>query len=162
MKKIPAKYILILLFLASFFALAGAYISQYFFDLQPCSLCYYQRYPFFAIIILAILFLTIPFLKKYQKLGVNIAVIFLLINAAIAFYHSGVERKFFKELSSCSSELETPGSVEELEQMLAATKVVRCDEPQFFFMYLSMAEWNFLYCLGLALLTLFFLKKKDD
>jgi len=135
--------------LAATLALAIAYISQYFFGLQPCQLCLWQRKPFFAIIIVAGLFLAIPKLKKYQNWGVRIAVLLLLVNSALAFYHNGVEKKWFHGLDSCATSFKDPSSLEELKLALETTKAVRCDVPQFVFLGISMAGWNVLYCLGL-------------
>ena len=35
--------------------LAGAYVSQYGFGLYPCELCWWQRYPHFAAVALALI-----------------------------------------------------------------------------------------------------------
>jgi disulfide bond formation protein DsbB len=99
-KQFTPQHLLLLLIASAVFALGSAYISQYVFGLQPCPLCFWQRKPFFAIIIVAVLFLIIPMLKKYQKLAIQIAVLLLIINSAIAFYHAGVEQKWFKGLGS--------------------------------------------------------------
>ncbi|MCE3255224.1 MAG: disulfide bond formation protein [Rickettsiaceae bacterium] len=151
-KEITPKNLLIAIFSTSFLALFLAYISQYGFGLQPCELCFWQRKPFFIIIIIALLFLTIPSLKKYQDLAIKISILLLLANAAIALYHFGVEQKWFKGLSSCGSFLSNPTTLEELKLSLENTKAVRCDEPQFVFLKISMAGWNVLYCLGLAII----------
>ena len=155
-KNLNQKQLLIFLLFASIFALSGAYISQYIFGMQPCQLCFWQRKPFWAIIILASLFLTIPYLKKYQNWGIKIAVFLLLINAGIAFYHTGVEQKWFQGLDSCSATTIKNDSLEDLKMALANTKAVRCDTPQFIFLHLSMAAWNVFYCLGLALIAVGF------
>ncbi len=156
-KNLNSKHFLIFLLTASVFALTAAYISQYVFEMEPCQLCFWQRKPFFAVIILASLFLVIPRLEKYQNLAVKIAVLLLLINSAIAFYHTGVEQKWFEGLDSCSSAAAQPTSLEELKLALEKTKVVRCDKPQFVFLHLSMAAWNVIYCLGLAGLMVYIL-----
>lgn len=156
--KTPKKYVLVFLILASVAALSGAYIAQYYFGMEPCQLCYWQRKPFFVIIVLAILFLTIPYLKKHQRLGINLLIILLLINAGIAFYHSGVERKYFEGLTSCSSVSMAPTNIVDLEKMLMATKAIPCDQPQFIFLDLSMAEWNLVYCLVIVFLTCIILR----
>jgi disulfide bond formation protein DsbB len=157
--KISHRGIIILLLLSSALALAMAYISQYIFGLQPCQLCFWQRKPFFAIIVLSSLFLTTSALKKYQTLAIKISILLLLVNAAIAFYHSGVEQKWFKGLDSCSSISSQPNNLEELKLALEKTKAVRCDEVQFVFLKLSMASWNMLYCLWLAITSLVLVKK---
>jgi disulfide bond formation protein DsbB len=162
-KNLNQTHLLTFLLIASILALSGAYISQYFFGMQPCQLCFWQRKPFWIIIILASVFLVIPNLRKYQNWGIKIVVLLLLINAGIALYHTGVEQKWFKGLESCSSISEQPTSLEDLKLALKKTKAVRCDKPQFAFLHLSMAAWNVLYCLGLAVLVFFagVLRKRD-
>lgn len=153
------KNSLILLFCAASSALIFAYISQYFFGLQPCELCYYQRVPFFLIIIIVAASLTF---KKLHKLTLPLCLMMLLINAAIAFYHVGVEQKIFAGLSSCSSNLNSFNDIEELRQALIESKAVRCDEPQFIFLNLSMAAWNLIYCAALASYLIFNLKSRTN
>lgn len=143
------KNILFLLLIACIFALVLAYISQYVFDMQPCQLCLWQRKPFFAIIGLSSLFLIIPQLKNYQNLVVKTCVILLVINSVIAFYHAGVEKKWFAGLDSCLTANLNVDNLEDLKLALEKTKAVRCDKPQFIFLGLSMASWNMLYCLAL-------------
>jgi len=149
-QNILAKNILVFILFSCIVALVFAYISQYIFGLQPCQLCLWQRQPFFAIVILAGLFLIIPQLKKYQNLAIKISVLLLLINSVIAFYHAGVEKKLFRGLDSCSSVSSESNTIEELRIALENTKAVRCDKPQFVFIGISMAGWNVLYCLGLV------------
>src|SRR3990167_8373368 len=117
-KNLNQKHLLIFLLATSVLALSGAYISQYFFGMQPCQLCFWQRKPFWIIIVLASIFLVIPNLKKYQNWAIRIAVLLLLINSGIAFYHTGVEQKWFKGLDSCSSISKQPTSLEDLKLAL--------------------------------------------
>ena len=78
----------------------------------------------------------------------------MLFNIGLASYHVGVEQKIFKGPSSCSSnDLNEIEDLEKLKEVLLKTKAIRCDEPQFFFLGLSMAAWNLIYSI---LLILFF------
>lgn len=152
-KKNFFKNYLFLALLASFVALISAYISQYIFGLEPCILCYHQRKPFFIIIVISLIFLLIQKLKKYQKFGAILCAITFLINAGIAFYHSGVEMKFFEGPKTCSiSNIEDVDDLEQLTKFILSSKAVKCDQPQFHFMKLTMANWNFLYSLGFFLI----------
>ena len=155
-KKNLSKNYLFLAFFASFVALISAYISQYIFGFEPCILCYHQRKPFFIIIIISLFFLLIKKLKKYQKIGAIFCALAFLINAGIAFYHSGVELKIFAGPDSCSSKnFDNIDNIEQLRIAMLATKAIRCDEPQFYFLNLTMANWNFIYCFGLVLFLIF-------
>ena len=153
--KIRLNQILFFLIFISFFALSLAYISQYFFGLTPCNLCLYERKPFFAIIAICLLILVFFKEKKAKKFAIFLSLFFLLINAATAIYHVGVEQKIFKLSESCNSTIkENYNSIEELRELLAHVPLARCDDPQFFFLGLSMAAWNIFYCLGIFLITI--------
>ncbi len=157
--KFHPKLILSFLLFASFSALAGAYISQYFFGLQPCPLCLYQRIPYFLVIF--IILFTI-FLKKEEwlKIIIKITLLILIFNGFLALYHVGVEQKIFI-FDKCANLISNTTNLEDLKQQLLQTKAVRCDEPQFILFGISMAGWNAIYCFGLVLLnfSLKFLKK---
>jgi len=148
------KNLLILLGLSSFFALLGAYIAQFGFNLQPCILCLYQRKPFFAIIAVTLLAIFIFKNAKYQKLALFTCLAILLGNIIIAGYHVGVEQKIFKGPSSCSAsqDLNEITNIEDLEKALSKASTVKCSEPAFVFLRISMAGWNLIYCVGLFIL----------
>lgn len=154
------KITLLFLLLSSIAALTGAYISQYIFNLQPCILCLYQRKPFFVIIALTSLALFFLKSEKIKKITIYLCALLLLINAAIAIYHAGVEKKIFQGPTTCSSEnLNNIDNLEDLKEALSKTKAIRCDEPAFVFLGLSMAGWNVIYCLGLFFMVVFLSKK---
>ncbi len=162
MRKFTLNHILFFLIFASFFALSFAYISQYFFGLQPCRLCFWQRYPFFIIATISSLFLVFSKTFRAKKLAIFLAMFFLLINSGLAFYHAGVEKKIFKIQEGCiSHSQENYASIEELKTALLNEKIARCDEPSFFFLTLSMAAWNFIYCLTLFFITFFLYLKSQ-
>jgi disulfide bond formation protein DsbB len=144
--------ILIFTFLASAFALAFAYISQYVFDFKPCVLCLYQRAPFFIILLISLLALFFKNNKIKQAVIVSCSLL-LLANAAIALYQSGIEKKIFKTPVSCSSQnLEEIDNVDKLRIALTEEKLTACDKPEFFFLGLTMANWNIFYCALLAII----------
>ncbi len=136
--------------------LAAALISQYFFGLHPCELCIYQRIPY-AVIILFSLF---AYLKPVNKSIVTLLVISIhafLINSAIAFYHVGVEKHWWVH-GDCSGNFDMT-SVESLKKSLFETPVVHCDDIQFELLGVSMAGWNFLYCLVIGFASIYILLK---
>jgi disulfide bond formation protein DsbB len=163
--KITNNNLLSFLLFYAFIALAAAYISQYFFDIQPCILCLYQRKPFFAIIALTSLALIFFKSDKSRKITVYICALLLLINATIASYHVGVEKKIFQGPSTCSSgNLNDIDDLEKLKAALSETKAIKCDTPSFVFLGISMAGWNVIYCLWLFSLIIFIklkLQKSD-
>jgi len=143
--------ILIGIFFASLIALICAYIAQYGFNLQPCILCLYQRIPFFLIIAIVAL-AVISKNKKFQHITFYLCLIGLMTNVVIASYQVGVEKKIFHGPDSCSANqsLNEITDIDQLRETLMKTKAVRCDEPQFFLLKLSMAAWNAIFCAMLA------------
>lgn len=134
--------------LASAGALAGALISQYGFAMKPCHLCLYQRVPYS----LALLLLTPLFFYRQvanlRLVYVALALLFLA-NAGVAGYHTGVEQKWWAGPGECSAGM-VADTLEALKAEIMGATFVRCDEPAFLFLGLSMAAWNFLYSLTLA------------
>ena len=150
MPKLSTNHLLIFLLTLSSAALTFAYITQYGFGFEPCILCLHERKPFFAIIALTALALTIFKSPLYKKIAFFSSLLLLLTNATIATYHVGVEQKIFKGPSTCSSSnLNDFDNLEDLKAAMAKTKAIRCDEPSFFFLNLSMAAWNLIFCLFL-------------
>lgn len=140
MPTIHPKHFPALLVIFSGAALSFAYISQYGFDMQPCILCLYQRVPFFIVLGLGLIAWFKP--GKFQQALVAISGITLLIGAAIAFYHVGVEQHWWVFEHGCGAQSIGDNSVETLRQQLLGSAPVPCDKPQFVFLGLSMAGWN--------------------
>lgn len=137
-------------------ALIMALIGQYGFDLHPCELCLYQRVPF-ALVILLGLIGSIFVSSAKPALWLSTAALF--INAGIAAFHSGVERKWWAGLSGCTSP-DLSGSLDDLMARIQNTAVTRCDEIPWDLFGLSMANYNVLLCGGLACLIIHYLLLK--
>lgn len=159
--EISLKQQIILLIFYSVLALIFAYVAQFGFDLEPCILCLHQRKAFFAIIIFGLTSLAFLKSEEAQKFTFFFCLTILLFNAGLAAYHVGVEKKIFVGPTSCTSEsLNDFNNVDDLRDALAKTKAIRCDEPSFVFLGLSMAGWNFIYCLLLVVLSTTLYRKK--
>ena len=144
-------------------ALAAAFTSQYVYGLQPCELCIYQRIPYALIIALA--FFGIGFGAKSWKTGAvftGLIALTFLANAVIAFYHTGVERKWWTSfLEGCTVPV-MEGNITDVLARIAATPAVRCDEIPWTdpLIGLSMANYNVLACLALTIAALYALKRQ--
>jgi disulfide bond formation protein DsbB len=131
-------------------ALIVALISQYIYGLQPCVLCVYQRIPYAMIVGLGVLYLA--FSTKYPKAGPwvlgGMSLLFF-IEAVIAFYHTGVERKWWASFLEGCSVPNLEGNITDVLARIAATPVFRCDEIPWTdpVIGLSMANYN----VGIAL-----------
>jgi disulfide bond formation protein DsbB len=142
--------VLATLVLISLAALAFVLVGQYAFGLHPCHLCVYQRWPFAAAIALGLLGALRP---KFARPALLASAVAFFANAALAVYHSGVERKYWAGLSGCSTP-DMSGSIDELMARIQNAAVVSCDEagPQIF--GLTLANYNALLCLGCGIAAL--------
>lgn len=135
-------------------SLATAFVAQYAYGLQPCQLCIYQRIPFGIVIGLCVL--GIAFGKSTNKAGAAFLCLTALtfaINAAIAFYHSGVERKWWKSFLEGCTIPEIKGNITDVLAQIQATPIARCDEIPWTdpIIGLSMANYNVMLCLVLMI-----------
>lgn len=128
--------------------LLGAYIFQLL-GYAPCQMCLWQRWPHGAAIGAGALVLVGLPLTLAAVLGALSAV----TTAGIGLYHTGVEREIFAGPQSCSGGGGSLGnlSAEDLLSIDGAVNVVRCDEVAWAFAGLSMASWNAVFSLALAL-----------
>lgn len=139
------------------FALSMALIAEHVFGLLPCILCIYQRIPYGVVIGLGILGALIAG-KSPRAAGGVLGLISLtfLADSVIAFYHSGVERHWWKSMFESCAAPELEGSITDVLAKIQAAPAVRCDEipwadPVF---GLSMANYNVVFCFGLAVAAL--------
>ena len=129
--------------------LAGAYVSQYGFGLFPCEMCWWQRYPHFAAVALALVSTVI----EPKRLWIVLAALAILVSGLIGAFHAGVEYGWWEGLTACASNLEAGG--DPLDAIMNAP-LVRCDEVQWTLAGISLAGWNFLIstAAGIAILAL--------
>jgi len=149
-----ARLIALLLPLA---LLAGAFGSQYLGGLHPCEMCWWQRYPHMAAVVIAAFAFTAPAEATRTRALTLLAAAAIALSGAIGVYHAGVELKIFEGFTTCTATAKG-GSTADLLRQIVATPLVRCDEVQWSFLGISMAGWNAILSLGgaavIALLTL--------
>lgn len=133
---------------ASIALVGGALLFQYVGGLQPCELCLYQRWPYYIAIALTLAALVIGRRQATLALVALCALLFLA-NAALAFYHVGVEQHWFAGPSACTGTLGGAGSLADFKARLMAQQPVRCDAPQWSLFGISLAGWNLLASLAL-------------
>ena len=130
--------------------LAGAFAFQYLGGLAPCQLCLYQRWPHAAAVLFGLLALVIPG-AALPLLGAAAA----LATAGIGVFHVGVEQKWWEGLASCTAGSLSGISTEDLlNPDIIVAPVIRCDEIAWQMLGLSMAGWNVVLSVGLALVWL--------
>lgn len=136
--------------------LGGAYVAQYGFGLYPCEMCWWQRYPHFAALALALL----AFIAPPPRLWTALAAVAILASAAIGLFHAGVEYGWWQGITSCARiEPSDPGT-SPLEAIMN-TPMISCDDPQWTLLGISLAGFNFLIGATGALAILALLARKD-
>ena len=121
--------------------LAGALGSQHLGGLNPCEMCYWQRWPHWAALALAGLSFFLPRAARPLTL---LAALAIVVSGAIGIFHAGVELKWWQGLTEC-----TATGARTLQEIMAAP-LVRCDQVQFQVLGLSMAGWNAVISLSAA------------
>jgi len=148
------RTVISLLLVASVAVVGGALLFQYVGGLEPCELCLYQRWPYYA----AIAATGVALLSGGERaMEAVIALCGLLFaaSAVLALYHVGVEHHLFAGPTACTGSLTGASSVEALTAQLLARRPVNCDEPAWRLFGISLAGWNLVasaliaaFCLG--------------
>lgn len=125
----------------------GALAFQHIGQLPPCKLCIWQRYPHVAAILIGAVALVLP-----GSLLPILGLVAALATAGVALFHTGVERKWWEGLQSCSAPDISNLSPQELLEAINNAPLVQCDQIPWDMFGLSMANWNMLISLGLAVL----------
>ena len=134
----------------------GALGFQYIGQMPPCKLCYWQRYPHIAAIVIGGLALMISG-RFLPALGALAA----LATGAIGVYHTGVERAWWEGPSTCTSSGAAGKTASELFDEIMAAPLIRCDEVPWEMFGLSMASWNAVIAFGLAALWVMAARSAD-
>ena len=123
--------------------LIGALIFQYGFDMAPCKMCIWQRWPHGIAILLGALIYFMP--NRFIALLGGFVV---LIGGGIGVYHAGVEQKWWQGPTDCTG---TGLSLtDNLLDMSASVSVVMCDVIPWSLFGISMAGWNAILSFGLV------------
>ena len=145
-----SKYLIILAGCTSFAVLVGAYSFEYIGEFYPCKLCYWQRYPhFFNVFIVAF-----NFLVQMRSL-IFVGAVSMIISTILAFYHVGVEQKYWLGPNSCTNFPIEGLTTDQLLDQIMSAPIVRCDEIVWEFVGISMAGWNVLISFCLFIIWIF-------
>lgn len=127
--------------------LLGAFAFQYIGGMAPCKLCLWQRWPHAAAILIGVVAYT-TLMRALPYLGALAA----LTTAGLGLYHTGIERHWWQGPTTCTSgSVDGIATSDLLDQILAAP-VVQCDQVAWEMFSLSMASWNMLASLVLAVI----------
>jgi len=116
--------------------IAGAYVSEYGFGLYPCEMCWWQRYPHFAAIALALL----STITRRREPLLAFAALAIMVSGAIGAFHAGVEYGWWEGITACANTIGAGGG-DPLEAIMNAP-LVRCDVAPWSLFGISLAGWN--------------------
>ena len=137
--------------------LAGAWFFELVLDIRPCPLCLEQRYAYYLAVPLGLVLAFAASRRAPRAVllaGFAVLLLAALANAWLGGYHAGVEWQFWQGPTDCSGPVANLGSAGTLLERLDTVKVVRCDEVQWRFLGLSLAGYNVLISLAMALIAL--------
>jgi disulfide bond formation protein DsbB len=134
--------------------LAGAYGFQHLGGLLPCEMCLWQRIPHWVILFASLAVLALQRLDKALRARVLLALCGLaaLASMGLGLWHVGVEQKWWPSPVSCS--------LGQGEPDFLSMRVAFCDEPQWQLFTVSMAGYNMLISLALAIFIVLHVRKK--
>ena len=136
------------IFLISLIALISAYFIEYILGHQPCSLCLYERIPFF----LGILIVLINFkYNKLEKYFILLLGIIFFIATILSLYHLGIEQGLIQESLLC--DLKKGANIIDKDEILKQLqqKSVSCKDVTFKMFGLSLTSYNIIINLILTL-----------
>jgi disulfide bond formation protein DsbB len=134
--------------------IGGALVFQYGFGLTPCKLCLIQRNPYYLAMPLALAVALAP--RRLARLVLALVGLIFLVSVGLGIYHAGVEWGFWLGPSDCGGAGAAPvsGNVNDFLNQLQTTRVISCSEAAWRFLGLSLAGWNAVISLVLAVLAL--------
>lgn len=134
--------------------LAIAHGFERFAGLAPCALCLHQREAYWIAAAIAALALLARRMEgaELSNRALNLLLTFAFVGGAvIAGFHMGVEYKWWPGLPSCTAAGGGAVPTDLLGSLNQPIHVVACDEAAWIFLGLSMAGWNMLISLKLAI-----------
>lgn len=138
------------IFSASAGAMAAAIYAQFALHLEPCQLCLYQRMPYVAAMLLSLIGLAFRNNAQIVKSIIALCGVAFLIDAGVAIYHTGVERKWWaSQVEGCAVPDFTKHP--DLLQKILTAPAASCHDIAWAdpFMGLTMANYNAVFALAL-------------
>ena len=154
MKIIKKNWKLIILFV-SVIAISSAFLAEYGFNILPCKMCINQRYPYYFLIFLSLIFLIRK--KLDTKIFFFLTEVALLYGLFYSVWHVGIEQKLLSGREGCSMDLEKNVSLSDLKKQLLEQDIVSCDNINWSLLGISAATINTLVTLLLLTINTIFI-----
>ena len=151
------RYWGVIIFFLCLVAISSALIAEYIFQILPCQMCLNQRYPYYFIISIFIVFY---FITKIPKIWLYVlSELAVLYGLFYSVWHVGIEQSLLTGPSSCSGKLEETSSVGDLKEQILNQAVINCNEISWHVLGLSAATLNSLLLILLLLFNTIFIFK---
>lgn len=137
------RNLIILAAFGSVALLAGAFLFQ-FAGYAPCELCLWQRWP--HAIAAAFGLIAVIWSLRPSVIWPLLGCVAMIVSIGLAAFHTGVERKWWDGLQSCSGQRALGADLLSTE----GADVILCDQITWQLFGLSMANYNLVYSLALA------------
>lgn len=149
MSKVTNYFLAILL--VNILVILSALFIEFFLKIKPCILCIYQRYPYYIITFLSLIY----FLKKDLKILLILLIILTsLASIILSTYHVGIETGLIEETTSCKTSLNNNLSKDAILKQLESNLASSCKEVNFKLFGFSLASINII--LSLILTTIYY------
>ncbi len=141
-------------FVISLSLLGGAHAFEYFGGLPPCPLCLTQRTAHWVVVgIAGMALITGRRHSRTSLLFLAALLLAYLTSTGIAGYHTGVEWRWWAGPATCTSgQIGTTSAEDLLAALQQPAEMPACDKIPWALFGLSMAGYNALISLGMALL----------
>lgn len=143
----------LLLMLAALGALGTAFASQYWGGLNPCEMCWWQRYAYMAAIVPLLPSALLVLDRNTRRLSLLGGAVVFLVGSGLSLFHAGVEQKWWQGFTACTAPV-SAGGLEDLRAAILAAPVVRCDDIPWSLFGISIAGYSAIASLLLALFAL--------
>ena len=148
MKFLEKKWILVVAII-SMATISSALTAEFVYKILPCDMCLHQRYPYYFIIIISIIFIFFKNIYKFIKL--ILIELALIYGFFFSFWHVGIENKLLPSFLGCSSNINNAESLEDLKNKIINQAIVSCDEITWTILGLSAATLNLFVVLSLLI-----------
>lgn len=149
MNKVTNYFLAILI--VNILVILSALFIEFFLKIKPCILCIYQRYPYYIITFLSLIY----FLKKDLKILLILLIILTsLASITLSTYHVGIETGLIEETTSCKTSLNNNLSKDAILKQLESNLASSCKEVNFKLFGFSLASINII--LSLILTTIYY------
>ena len=157
LKNLTPRNASLLILVAALATIVGAWIFEYF-GYAPCELCLKQRWAYYTAIPLALI-VTLAAANgvSMAKQGLGLLAVIWFASMIFGVYHSGVEWKWWPGPDTCTGTGGLTGGLPDL-----TAPVVMCDVAAIRILGFSLAGWNAIISLALAVVALMGLRTQGS